>query len=181
MVHSSRTGSLFRTKHTVPVQIFGWILQFKVHWQAKMHKSEFVFFFCYSNMCYDLKGNLDLSEMFLLNLMGGPVNQCGFHLLGHFTVNIHKNNFIEITAKGQARPNSAATFAHPSLKMGWYLHHRAHLWFWGLRFWVERKTRKEHQVRNICHLLGHKKKKILDSGVEMFSACSHVILFSTAT
>lgn len=80
--------------------------------------SQSLYFFSATATCYDLKGNLDLSEMFLLNLMGGPVNQCGFHLLAHFTVNIHKNNFIEITAKGQARPNSAATFAHPSLKMG---------------------------------------------------------------
>lgn len=41
-------------------------------------------FFCYSNMCYHLKGNLDLSGIFLLNLMGGPVNQCGFHLSAQF-------------------------------------------------------------------------------------------------
>ena len=70
-------------------------------------------------MCYDLKGNLDLSWILLLYLMGGPANQCWFHLLAHFTVNIHKDNFIEIKAKGQAQPNSASTFIHPSLTRKW--------------------------------------------------------------
>lgn len=135
-----------------------------------MNKSGFVFFFCYSNMCYDLKGNLDLSWILLLYLMGGPANQCWFHLLAHFTVNIHKDNFIEIKAKGQAQPNSASTFIHPSLTRKWLDIYITRLIcdFGVLGFGWREKLKIDTKLEIFITYLDLEKKS-LDFGVDVFS------------
>lgn len=115
MVHSSRIGSMFHTKYIVPVEIFGWVQLFKIHWQAKMHK---VHFFLLQQRVVWFKGQSWLVWDFHFVSTGRPVEWCGFHLLARFTVNIHEESWLLKITPLTSRPSVTwqwSTFAHPSL------------------------------------------------------------------